>query len=859
MAALVQSYPQQSNTVTMLQTRPASASGIIHSSSQTQAHHQYPTNPQPMQRNSFHGMNNSMGVTTYRGHTAVTPIAPYAFTSTPNLATPGQRIQNGPHLQPDQRTTSAPSIPNAGSTRSRYPAPPSTSTTSSSSSDFSSLSQKSGSKDDSVITGTARVVSGAARPQSTIITSVGAQSLAPPAVSSTAKTSPERYRRPNNRRAESSTNAPTPAQTTSASATSMPNVMQFYGNSVQQSAAPGSYQNLNLQMPQISKPTQGFASSFGSADDLQLNRNVVQDPAKRYRRRSIHTIDAGEYGGMSASLLQQGSRQVSSANGRFDQQQQQQHPLRSSPVVVNRPNSSHGRNGSSESVNSGRSNHSRPSSASKREAGASMAPNPAPSSLSQSSAVQPPPANALAEQTSIKHDVPRLVNIPPRASSTDAAKRVGTPSPLSKPVTMSPESPSSKDSFASAVNAALQEPAKPTYAQAASANMNASSPAAQQLAALNEKEGKKSKTSRLRRAFSFGSAAELRRASAENSAANNAADRSKLRKEKYQDEQDAEQARIAQQQEAGGIGSGIYNGQGNFFTGSTDNLSISSTASSASVMIRKMGKGMKKSTRSLVGLFRPKSVIGVPAADSALPQASQAQVSMVTVEAEREKVNVNLNPHDQVGGGTGYPKLERNSIDAASASVAVSERLGSSSTENSSARRSIVGGEKERAEVLAAVKKGILKRSGTDSGNSSPVIRPLDSKSPNFQLPQIPHVNESPISSAPSTPNDEQQGHRRMGSVTLGGEDYFMSALRFQGNSKSVPGTPQGPNGIKRNATFSPRIQFHDTWPSGEYDRRGEIATCNRLTPMLAQQIKEELNTFKMACYQYDSRNTLLT
>jgi hypothetical protein len=136
--------------------------------------------------------------------------------------------------------------------------------------------------------------------------------------------------------------------------------------------------------------------------------------------------------------------------------------------------------------------------------------------------------------------------------------------------------------------------------------------------------------------------------------------------------------------------------------------------------------------------------------------------------------------------------------------------------------------------------------SGTDSGNSSPVIRPLDTKTPNFQLPQIPHVNDSPSSSAPSTPNDEQQGHRRTGSVTLGGEDYFMSALRFQGNSKSVPSTPQGT--VKRSATFSPRIQFHDTWPSGEYDRRGEIATCNRLTPMLAQQIKEELNTFKMVC-----------
>ena len=41
-------------------------------------------------------MSNGMGITNYRGHTAVAPIAPYAFTSTPSLATPGQR--QGPHL-----------------------------------------------------------------------------------------------------------------------------------------------------------------------------------------------------------------------------------------------------------------------------------------------------------------------------------------------------------------------------------------------------------------------------------------------------------------------------------------------------------------------------------------------------------------------------------------------------------------------------------------------------------------------------------------------------------------------------------------------------------------------------------------
>lgn len=79
--------------------------------------------------------------------------------------------------------------------------------------------------------------------------------------------------------------------------------------------------------------------------------------------------------------------------------------------------------------------------------------------------------------------------------------------------------------------------------------------------------------------------------------------------------------------------------------------------------------------------------------------------------------------------------------------------------------------------------------------------------------------------------------------MSLGGDDYFVGASRLAAaSSRSLPNTAGGP----RNISFSPRIQFHDAWSSSEYDRRGDIATCNRLTPMLAQQIKEELNTFKM-------------
>jgi hypothetical protein len=49
-----------------------------------------------------------------------------------------------------------------------------------------------------------------------------------------------------------------------------------------------------------------------------------------------------------------------------------------------------------------------------------------------------------------------------------------------------------------------------------------------------------------------------------------------------------------------------------------------------------------------------------------------------------------------------------------------------------------------------------------------------------------------------------------------------------------------------RSVSFGTRVQFFESWSSSEYDRRGDVVTCNCLTPLLAQQIKEELNTFKM-------------
>lgn len=67
-------------------------------------------------------------------------------------------------------------------------------------------------------------------------------------------------------------------------------------------------------------------------------------------------------------------------------------------------------------------------------------------------------------------------------------------------------------------------------------------------------------------------------------------------------------------------------------------------------------------------------------------------------------------------------------------------------------------------------------------------------------------------------------------------------------NMKSVHMAARSVTGpiVKRNISFAQNLSVHTTWSGSTYDRRGDTATCNRLTPELAQAIKEELNSFKM-------------
>ncbi|ORY13852.1 hypothetical protein BCR34DRAFT_480422 [Clohesyomyces aquaticus] len=720
----------------------SSADGFQHPQAQ-QPHHPQARSNQVPRSQMYNTQNASVG---YRG-TSSAPIAPYAFSSTPQLRQENRSVSAPGPFAPQQ------TVQPAQAAKLGHPSHPSSSSDStvstSGSSSRSTTAHPFASKDDSALTsGTGKSAMDNIS-ASAITLSTPVPDLSFSAMDAPVKPSPDRYRRGPRRADSSNSSNATPTQSPSIGAVSA-------------SIAPKANIVLPLTTAELQPPHRPGHNRANSADDMQLPRQGSTDQAKRYRRRSLSGLEA-------AALAPKIGPAVSVSNGPVapitssKRPTQEFRPASSSSRHGSRPGSSHERHGSAGSASSSTSR---------------------PSSRQGSSHLRTSTASPTA---------------PPSRGSNEPPRRSAAPSPLSKP--LSETEPSS--------------PARP----ATQSGAVASSPAMQQLSALNDKEAQKGMKSRLRRAFSFGSAAELRRASAEN---NMSAERAKLRKDKYQTEHDPENDAIIAKQEAAGIGAGIYNGQGGF-SGSTDNISISSTASSASIMLRKMGHGMKKGTRSIKGLFRPKSVIGVPAADTAVTRASVGQVSMVTVEAERQKVNVNADPHEQIGGGTGYPRLERNSLDASR-----SAEIPSLSTESS--RKSIVGGDRERAEILSSMKRGILKRTGTSSNTSSPIVRPADAS----------HSADSPKSSAPSTPNDE---HARAAHVHINGEDYFARGPRLPNHStRSLPNTPHG----SRNISFSPRIQFHDAWSSSEYDRRGDIATCNRLTPMLAQQIKEELNSFKM-------------
>ncbi|KAK6539854.1 hypothetical protein TWF694_008697 [Orbilia ellipsospora] len=784
MATLVQSTTTNSFQPVISTTASQSLNNMVLT---TQPHSTFQRNmsfPQPQPTGSYRGI-------------AATPVAPYAFKSTPNLTT------NDPKFQPNKQEVRA-SAGFDSQPRQRQPSPHTNAALQQLpiNQSFNPQSQNN------------------ARPTSTVFSSNSSYTQA----NSTARPSADRYRR-NVKRSESfgphggdhmhqipidgmsnmsiyshpGKASSSPSLPMSFSNNSFTSATGF-GNRTYAEAAAGV--NVGLRpAPPTSNDPRVFSKDDSSALKQTNARSKLQQKEMMDRRRSIGAFDLNTQVGNSAGGLHTGNPFMFNQPN-FFQPTPPRSPAteNSSPATFTSPVNSFHRRESSDSISSKNSSNGSQSHKTKQQQ-QQQASNSVTSSKQPLSSEQPlNQASRLAPETK---------------------KRSTNPSPLSKPVTISPDPNIQEDS----------QEREPEITPVRPRTGN--SVAADRLAAL-QAESRKGFKSRLRRAFSFGSAAELKQASSLT-----AEERQRLRQER----EEAEQQKIAERQEAGGLGNSIYsNNQGGIFSGSTDNLSISSTASSASVMLRKMGKGMKRGSRSFVGLFRPKSVVGVPAASGPVAPAvatesATTQLSRVTVEAERERVNVNANASEHAGGGTGFPKLERNSIDAG--------KRESANAGETAARRSIVGGEKERAEVLTAIKKGILKQ----SGGSSPVVKPTTELPADLQLPQIPA-----ISSQPTTPDvvDDKDIN----------SDYFLApttAPKYtapkspSSSALSTPVTSQEITKAKASVSFSQKLTFYETWTSGEYDRRGEISTCNKLTPALAQQIKEELNTFKMEMEVHES------
>ena len=236
------------------------------------------------------------------------PVAPYAFTSAPIIPNGGNPLRQhpiSPHLRQENRTASAPTITLAqqgtlnGSTsqaRQRPMTTPPSTVPVTISSDNISTTYKAGARDDSDIP-TQRTT--APRPLSAMELNVSDAKLA--ALGSASKPSPDRYRR-TNRRMESGQppfGSPHPGGSAMPSGSGMATVGHLYSHPTYPgpSTNHGQQTYRGAQMLHNKENTPGFDTRprLVSKDDMALNRQVSSEQAKRYRRRSVTGLEAGEF------------------------------------------------------------------------------------------------------------------------------------------------------------------------------------------------------------------------------------------------------------------------------------------------------------------------------------------------------------------------------------------------------------------------------------------------------------------------------------------------------------------------------------------------------------------------------------
>ncbi|QSL65964.1 hypothetical protein MERGE_003101 [Pneumocystis wakefieldiae] len=262
---------------------------------------------------------------------------------------------------------------------------------------------------------------------------------------------------------------------------------------------------------------------------------------------------------------------------------------------------------------------------------------------------------------------------------------------------------------------------------------------------------------------------------------------------------------------------------------SPDNISITSTASSASFILRKIskeGKGMlKRSKKTLSNIFKGT----LHFEDSKIAMSKEYKKSMIE---KINKTNVETKNsidsfHNSLESSINIQKDENNLLKLSNQiqeqekdiHIEKDTSISQSTCENTSMSITAISDPAKESKNTQSTcfkpcpptKKGILKYA--DWSSTIPNLKPSHS------------LTDIPIQFAPPIP---------------------LELVTFNDVPNTLSSTEASITKSAKSLSFSPKITIYDTWPSFEYDRRGEIATCNRLTPILAQRIKEELNTYKL-------------
>ena len=304
MAALVQSLPSPStSTMTMLQTRSPSQDAF-QSGTQAQQHQKGNQGP----RNIYNTSVGGMAAGNYRGHPAASPLPPYSLQSVPMMQSGANPLRQHPtmaqHPRYDARTASAPTLPvvqpqSAGtSSRPRPPPANPASTPLNPSLAYPPLNQARPT-DDGFLSGN-NFAPSPAKPLAPLDLTL------PPMQTSyanAAKASPDRYKR-NHQRAQTSgglTATPQPANSAMPSGSGMATVGHLYSHPNQTTSTPtlSTYASYRGTPSPNASTSQEYSPSFHqrvpSKDDMNVQRQSTSEVAKRYRRRSISSLEVKDY------------------------------------------------------------------------------------------------------------------------------------------------------------------------------------------------------------------------------------------------------------------------------------------------------------------------------------------------------------------------------------------------------------------------------------------------------------------------------------------------------------------------------------------------------------------------------------